>query len=88
LFIKIVNIPHKGLDKCCGTPVGDLATADILSACNTKNNKQLNSWINDYVLNKLQIAKLGNAIDITNKNIGKILFLNCVFHLNSQLKSS
>jgi len=60
----------KSLDKCCANPVGDIVASDVLSACFEKstNKKLAYSWVNDYMLNKLQIAKLGNTIDITDKN--------------------
>lgn len=70
-FEKIHIGTFQTLDKCCTTPIGDLASAEFLQACNPKNDAKLKGWVNDYMLNKLQLANKANAIDVTEKNTSK-----------------
>jgi hypothetical protein len=58
------------LDKCCKTPIGDLATPDVLKMCTTKTDAKFSTWVNDYMLNKIQLSKKSNGIDINDKNTG------------------
>ncbi|XP_059469682.1 uncharacterized protein LOC132193207 [Neocloeon triangulifer] len=73
------------LDQCCLKPIGNLAENDMMVDCNPKKDKKLYSWINDYMLNTLQIFKKNNTINITDANTLKVLcsaatFVNCLFN--------
>jgi hypothetical protein len=45
-------------------PISDLGLAATIAKCNPKKNKDMPLWLNDYMLSKLQSAKLANGIDL------------------------
>ncbi|XP_065349386.1 uncharacterized protein LOC135945556 [Cloeon dipterum] len=72
------------LDKCCEIPIGNLAENEIMADCNPQKDKKLYSWINDFQMNKLQLTKKNNSIDLndaTTKNTFCQVanFTNCLF---------
>lgn len=55
--------------KCCMKPIADIGLATTLAKCNPKKNKDLNKWLNDYMLFKWQNVKKNNTIDLTLNGI-------------------
>jgi hypothetical protein len=56
-----------------------LGLAATMEKCNPKknNNKDMNKWLNDYMLFKLQNVKLDNAIDLKSA-VNGILYKHTV----------
>lgn len=54
------------MTSCCKRPPVDFAVDPYLKQCNSKKDKRLTVWANDYSLNKAQNYKKGNLMNLTD----------------------